>query len=305
MEVVKKKFQEVVNEKVININKITTGKYNEVYKIDSEKNSYIIRIFPNKEWPEEGKLKFVNYKLVENGILCPKIYEINYSDKDFENGFMIEEFIAGDNASELWNYGFSHESYFEGVARFVSSFHKVNIENYGYIGSGIANHNQFNRFIEMDINRFFNNIQEDSIFTEKEVKEIRDVILMNFEPIEQLPSVLCHNDIHPGNVIIRNGDFIMLDWDNAISSNWVQDFSTMTYWIQLLDTKENYRKYKKIFLDNYDTEFKVNDLDKVEATFHLYVGINLLSHFRDKKDLFEKALKNIREKIFVLNGCIN
>ena len=96
--------------------KITTGKYNEVYKIDSEKNSYIIRIFPNKEWPEEGKLKFVNRKLMDNGILCPKIYEITYRDKDFENGFMVEEFIVGDNASELWNTGFSHESYFESLA---------------------------------------------------------------------------------------------------------------------------------------------------------------------------------------------
>lgn len=50
---------------------------------------------------------------------------------------------------------------------------------------------------------------------------------------EDLPSVLNHGDLSTKNVMIdEHGNLTLIDWDDAMSYNWIADIARMTYWMK-------------------------------------------------------------------------
>ena len=74
-----------------NVEKIENVPNNSVYKVFAGSKWYIFKIYKQKHWPENGKLIFVNQKLIENDINCAKIIAFDRSDSYFNTGFLLEE----------------------------------------------------------------------------------------------------------------------------------------------------------------------------------------------------------------------
>lgn len=101
-------------------------------------NGTFYKIYKQKHWPENGKLIFVNQKLIENDINCAKIIAFDRSDSYFNTGFLLEEYLPGKSADHITFGKNTGKEYYKRFAQLVSRIHQIHIENFGYIGAGVA-----------------------------------------------------------------------------------------------------------------------------------------------------------------------
>lgn len=295
------KVENLTNEKITRILKMTNGQYNTVYKVETNKNNYIFRIFRSENWPEDGKLEFINSKLIENNVECAKIILINRKDSYFTNGFMLEECIRGHNAKDVLFHKISGNEYYSKLAVLMNKIHTINIENYGHINNGTASYTTFNSFIDHECNRALINLGRKNIFSSIKLIKSKKLITDNLNICKDLPSVLCHNDITSDNVMINEqNNLVLIDWDNATSSNVIWDFSNMTYWMKLKYSDRDYEQYRNTFLDNYPAIKTMKNLLTIERAFHLLKGIKLLGYFCNDTVRFNRTLKYVNEVIELL-----
>lgn len=135
---IKSKVAELLGSEADSVEKFENVPNNSVYKISAKGKPYIFKIYKHKTWPEDGKIVFVNNRLIENNISCARVIAFDRTDPYFGNGFLIEEFLPGKNADNIIfdkEYG---KEFYKKLAHLVSRVHSIHIENYGYIGSGIA-----------------------------------------------------------------------------------------------------------------------------------------------------------------------
>jgi len=288
------KTESLLNDKIVKIDKLTKGCVNQTYKVSTELNDYVFRIFASKSWPECGKIEFINKNLNDKKIECVDIIIINRSDDDFLNGYMIEKFINGQNADDAIITIKNKTEYYEKLAVLVSKIHKISIVHYGYIGSGVANYTMYKDFIASVCDVNIKKVAEMNLLSKNELTKIKETIIEHLSKCK-MPSVLCHGDISLDNVMIMNNenrDLVLIDWDNATSGIWISDFSIMTYWMKLSMNETDYNLCRNVFLNNYHTDYPVKDLDVLEKVFHLLQGIQLLSFYQDEK-LLELTLRHV------------
>jgi len=292
-----KKAELLLNEKVVKIEKLTKGYVNKTYKVSVGSGDYVFRIFAAFTWPEHGKIEFINKKLAENNIERAENIAVIRDDDYFKNGYMAERFINGQNAEDVVKTKDFVTEYYIKLAGLVGKIHKITIENYGYIGHGIASHSSFVEFIsDVYDSDVINKITKKGLLDIDQLKQIKSIILRHISTIN-LPPVLCHGDISPDNVMIsdnENKSLVLIDWDNATSGVWISDFSVMTYWMSLALDKTEYAYYRDIFLKYYHTDYPVKNLAVLEKAFHLLQGIKLLSFYEDK-GLLEITLRRLNE----------
>jgi aminoglycoside phosphotransferase (APT) family kinase protein len=294
--ILKEKSQFILNKNITSITRLTNGEYNKVYKIISEDNiNYVIRLFRSKSWPEDGKLEWINNALMANNIDTAKILYYTREDTDFANGFMIQEHIDGDDIEDIINKRIDFSQFYSKLGELMKRVHKILIPNFGYIGFGDGNHPDFLSFIKNSLNDSFEEIEPLNIFEGKKQIAISKQILNALDSIKGLPSVLCHGDLSPDNTMLnKSDDLVLIDWDGAISSNWIYDFSQMTYWMRYRHDSENYQKLRKLFLINYKADFDLQAIDECEKALHTLQAISLLSYYyfdQNSKDSYNNTLE--------------
>lgn len=294
-----KKVNEVVNQygfDIANITQLTSGEYNQVFKGDLENSKKaIIRIFRSSSWPEDGKLVWINKKLSENNIPNAEIYFSVRKDEVFEKGFMIQEFIEGELVEDLAKDDESiYFEYYKDLGLLIKQVHEIELANYGYIGDGTGNHKMFLEYIIRDIDRFFESNSKLGIKVDIRIEEYKDIVLNGLSSVCNLKPVLNHNDLSPNNVIKqKDGKLVLIDWDNAVSNIWINDFSVMTYWMRNRHKDNNLREdYISTFLEGYKPDFNVKELRQYEKYFHLLQSFNLLGYYYadNRMDAFRGTL---------------
>lgn len=95
-----------------------------------------------------------------------------------------------------------------------------------------------------------------------------------------MPSVLCHGDLSDKNIIVRdNGKISLIDWDDAMSYNWMADISRLTFWMKMNYGEEESRLFRNTFLKHYRTDFRKSEFDIFERAFHIYCALDSLIYF--------------------------
>lgn len=278
-------IEKELNIKIKNIFELTNGSYNKVYKLETSRGELLLRIFKDKSWPENGKLEFINRKLIENKIECAKILIIERNDKYFKNGFMIQEYISDNDLEDVIGIKISYEDYFKKLAKLLKKIHNIKIKNCGYIGTGIASHDTLISFMEHECYKTKEVLLERDMLSENKIDKYINIILNNLNECSDLPFVLCHNDISENNVMLKGNDIVLIDWDNAISNNWILDFANMTYWLHLRYNREDYERYRNIFINEYSIKYDLNKLFVIEQTYHLFQCLKLLSYYYDESNI--------------------
>jgi hypothetical protein len=88
-------FESFMGKEVCSIHKLNNVPNNQVYKIETEPQSYIFKIYAKRDWPEDGKLPFITKKLDEYKIPHAKLYVFDRDNDNFPNGYLIEEYLFG------------------------------------------------------------------------------------------------------------------------------------------------------------------------------------------------------------------
>ncbi|MDR0286526.1 MAG: aminoglycoside phosphotransferase family protein [Clostridiales bacterium] len=300
IDLVKETFEKQLNKKALSVYQFENVPNNNVFKIETELKPYIFKIYSSPDWPEEGKPLFVNQKLNEYQIPHPEILIYNLSDKNFPNGYLIEECLPGTSADRLTLSLGETAKIFEKLAVLVSRVHQIKMNNYGYTGSG-----------EPAIWTTFSECMADCLDESKglithqlaapgEMDEIRQEISQRLKICDKYPSVLNHGDLSTKNIIVNSGNIMLIDWDDVHSLCWMAELARLFFWMKLEYGENLAQIYRKAFLNNYEMEYGKNDFYKLEDTLLVWYGIDYLGFYVGKPEY--ENVKTILRELFCSSG---
>lgn len=250
---------------------------NSVYSFKCNDKRYIFKFFRNEYWPEDGKLQFVNQALLENDILCAELITFTRDNPDFPNGYLIEQELNGITADKLQFTQSDEIEFYKILAVLVSNIHRISIKGFGYIGDGEGDSESMCSFFDEEFDDRTEPLIEKGIYTEAELQELKKVLLNTLKCFDDLPSVLCHGDLSKKNVIVQeNGELVLIDWDDAMSYNWMADIARFTFWMKMNYSEQDYSLFKNAFLDSYNG-YRKDEFDVFENAFHIYISLDFLN----------------------------
>ena len=251
---------------------------NFVYSFTVSGKRYILKLYRSTDWPENGKVQFVNQLLIQNNIPCAKLIAYSRNDQIYPNGYLIEREVQGIAADkQVFDREQEIELYVK-LAELVSSIHNIKIQNYGYIGSGIACYESMTSFFEDEFDRLDDGLKD--TISETQLRKMKEKFLGTMRDFEDLPSVLCHSDLSKKNIIVQdNGEILLIDWDDAIAFNWMADISRLTFWMKLNYNEQDCVLFRNTFLKHYRTAYRKSGFISFESAFHIYSALDSLLFF--------------------------
>ena len=261
---------------------------NFVYSFTVSDKHYILKLYRSTDWPENGKVQFVNQLLIQNNIPCAELITYRQSDPIYPNGYLIERKIQGIAADKQTFRREQEITLYIQLAKLVSSIHNIKLTNFGYIGNGIACYESMTSFFEDEFDRLENGLKD--TISETQLSKMKEKFFITMRDFEDLPSVLCHSDLSKKNIIIQeNGKILLIDWDDAIAFNWMADISRLTFWMKLNYNEPDRILFRSIFLKHYQTAYRKSEFVSFESAFHIYSALDSLLFF---KDIGDKAMEN-------------
>lgn len=242
------------------IGKIRNITNNSVYFFTMAGKRYYLKLYRSKNWPEKGKVLFVYQRLSQNHIRSAELIAYNRDNEMYPNGYLIEREIRGTAADKILLDREQETGLYIKLAELTSAVHNIHIQNYGYIGSGIASHNSMIDFLEDEFEGIDDRLK--GIISEKLLKKMKAKVLDTMHDYEDLPSVLCHGDLSKKNVIMRDdGEISLIDWDDAMALNWMADVSRLTFRMKQNYSNQEYSLFRNVFLDHYGATHRKAQFD--------------------------------------------
>ena len=136
------------------ISKVENITNNLVYRFTVGGNSFFLKLYRNKDWPEAGKIPFVYQSLAQKNISCAELVAYERDDEEYPNGYLIEHEIDGTAADKIRLTGVQERGLYIKLAELLSSVHDIRIKNFGYLGSGEACYDSLIDFFEDEFDRF-------------------------------------------------------------------------------------------------------------------------------------------------------
>ena len=119
----------VLDTKVLSAHKIKSGEINHVYKVSTSKGFFVARVFRYDDWPENGKLEWIEKQLGRLKVPHAKMVYYSKSKTFFPNGFMISEYVEGVDGTSAVKKGIitEYELYYK-FGELSRKIHKIKIK---------------------------------------------------------------------------------------------------------------------------------------------------------------------------------
>lgn len=245
---------------VVSANRIEAGEVSFVYKINAkDRGTFIAKVFRLSEFiPPEGKLEWIEEQLKAHQIPFAKTHKIDRGADIFPHGYIIQEFVEGKSGFDAIMEGeISFEEYFNKLAPLLQRVHQIPVDGYGAIQNGKG---EFKTFYESKLNYIQGlrkRMQPLTDIEEPVHRAVLDVMeeLKKYE--HRFNPVLAHGDPPPANgIITKDGELILIDWDNAGSGIWITEYAGLTYrgaymWQSKLSEDERNEIIKRSFRNYY------------------------------------------------------
>ena len=278
--IIKKTFEDQMHKDICSIHQFENVTNNNVFKIETESQPYIFKIY-SSGWPENGKLLFVTRKLAEYKIPHAKIFIFTREDKNFPNGYLIEECLTGTTADRLPLSDDETIKLFEKLAALVTQVHQIELTGYGYTGGGIADYTTFSEFMHDVLDDNSENLITNGFIEATDLTGINKKIYERLKRCDMLPSVLCHGDLSTKNILVNSNEIKLIDWDDVHSLCWVADIARLTFWMKLHYDECFAAACRKAFLDSYEAKHDKSIFYEIEDTLHVWYGLDYLTFFTE------------------------
>lgn len=281
---------------------------NTVYSVNVSGEKYFLKLYRSKDWPENGKISFVNHTLIKYKIPCAELIEFCRDDEKFPSGYLIEHEVQGTSADTV-SFNVDQEAgFYAKLAEFVSYVHNIPMKNFGWIGDGVPEYDSMLSFFEDEFDSIAQELILNRTYTEAEISKMRDRFFETLKAFNDLPAVLCHGDLSKKNVIVSEcGDLCLIDWDDAMAYNWMADIARLTFWMKFNYNRQDYSLFKRIFMEHYSTKYRKSEFDIFEKAFHIYIGLDSMIYYinMDDKDMVRHIKEYLKDIDIINESCLS
>jgi Ser/Thr protein kinase RdoA (MazF antagonist) len=285
---INKAVEAALRTKVTRHSRIARGITNLVYKVETRDGVVVLKLFRNKDWPEGGKLEWTEHRLSEENIPHARMLYLSRGDAIFPDGYAIYEYIEGEEPEILIREGrLTIEEFCERLGALLRRIHQIKFQRYGYINRGDGTNRDFiGRRLEdgrddVDTLRRFES--EDQMLYLRARARVEE----SLKPLgHYYAPVLTHGDPNPKNCIwMKDGQLVLVDWDNAASSLWIRDYAHLTYLCLKRASPETAGEYMSKVRDSFfrgygEIDFSSADLALMERAWHIIWAHNALPCLR-------------------------
>jgi aminoglycoside phosphotransferase (APT) family kinase protein len=299
-----KALEEELHIQVIEAKKTEGGEFNYSYKITTDKDPLIARIFRERNEPPDGKLEWIEGQLSRHNIPHAKMLYFSREAIYFPYGFMVAQFLEGkDGKKAIMDGDISFEDFFNKLTPLLHQVHTIPTVGFGEIHNGRG---EYDTYYDSKIGQY-----ESIRYRLKPLADIgnsfHDQVLQEVQKLQQYKemfrSVLLHGDPPPGNSIIKpDGEFILIDWDNAKCGSWIDEYTGLAtrgafMWEHELSEEERNKIIQRSFKNHYKgVDFDNPDLLEVMRILEiLNAYATIATHYFQHENLewYELAKKRL------------
>lgn len=296
-------LRDILGLKVKSISRVKDGEVNYNFRVNTDDEPVIMRVFRYEFWPREETLRLVEEKLEELGIKQSKIIHFDNSNKYFPNGFMIAEWIEGVSGKKAIKLKLTTEKeVIEKTAKILRKVHSIQFKKFGTLpfdqrSKGVDDFSDW--VLNFDGENRFERLTEKGLVSKELINDARGKLQVFLGRIDfGIKPVMVHGDATPENIIWTKEDLVLVDWDSVKATSWSYDLAWLTYWY---DWQVN--KVLSWFLKGYGvSNINLNEFRLLERIFHLMLALKLLPYYafdiQDKEKLNSeiKKLERFLEK---------
>lgn len=285
-------------EVVQDVTQLTNGEVNYVFRVETEKQIFVIRIFRQPSTHAAEKLLWIEGQLSQRGIAHAKIIYITPTHPIFKNGWMLQEYVEGVSGWDYMQDTRKLPEFYQKLGQVLAQMHAIPLERFGDINNGKGEHENYIEANERYVHSVLEKLKPVvTLPVDCEVKMVQE--LGRLRAIEsKLKPVLVHTDANPGNCIVTSeGELVLIDWDNARGLFWVQDLAYLTATEKYREAWGDFREdrsdsIRANFLAGHGLgEFTIEEIMLIEQWSHIIQGLNWLDYLHFMQGDLEEASK--------------
>jgi Ser/Thr protein kinase RdoA (MazF antagonist) len=285
-----------LNIEVVSIEKMQHGEVNFVYKVVTTDGIVVLRIFRKKFWPTVKRIKIIEELVATLPIPHAKLLFLTDDQTYFPYGFMINEYIHGQNGQDVIDAGtLSFPEFYKKLFKELKRIHNTPVDSFGYLfPESDATYTDARSFLVDNLHDQYQRLKGIEGFDEAFYTQILATLESLLRPLnEKISPVLVHSDPAPANTILsESGDIVLLDWDNACATSFMRDIAWPTYWAVFENSTEKRDVIWKCFLEEYhDTGFTTEELKVLEKIYHISMSFNMLPYYYYEQENYKTFIQ--------------
>lgn len=234
---------------------LSTGEYNSLYDIQTDKKHYILKIAPNKKFKcltyennmMQAEVYWYNQMREHTDIVVPEIYFTDFSKKIIPADYFIMEKIEGIQKEQV-KYNKDEKSVADSiVVRQVAQLHKVHHDKFGYI-QGEKFDNWYDAYCSI-----IKNLIKDYADVGKISKKGKMILEYARKYKEQLNTAQCtmvNTDCWDSNIIAVSNknkyEYVWIDPERSIWGDKILDFACLDTMTPLENKQAVLREYNTV-----------------------------------------------------------
>jgi Ser/Thr protein kinase RdoA (MazF antagonist) len=263
------------------VERFTQGNINRVFKVVSGGEAFVLKVFRFPDWPEPGKLEWVESQLAARGVARARLIHHTRGAEFFPHGFTLSEYLPGDNCKQAVRDGRLNPSeYIELAGAYLRAAHAVEPPRFGYLGDGRGT---LDDYVEWVVGSELPDRARDladapglgaSVCARaaERVERVLRSLGGRFRP------ALVHGDATPKNaVLVPEGRVVLVDWDEAFAAPWVWDYTHLSYWHVRYHGRDPSAVRAAFFRGHGPPEFDDEELDALERALHIVEALGVLA----------------------------